>query len=78
MKIISEAKLLINQKNLNGPKGNKTSRTAASVEMLDGLENPHGVRLPKKLCKCSKRWLKGDNPLGGVLFYKSKFLVSFT
>ena len=46
--------------------------------MLNGLENPHGVRLPKKLCKCSKRWLKGDNPLGGVLFYKSKFLVSST
>ena len=46
--------------------------------MLNGLENPHGVRLPKKLCKCSKRWLKGDNPLGGVLFYKSNFLVSCT
>ena len=46
--------------------------------MLNGLENPHGVRLPRKLWKCSKRWLKGDNPLGGVLFYKSKFLVSCT
>ena len=46
--------------------------------MLNGLENPHGVRLPKKLWKCSKRWLKRDNPLGGVLFYKSKFLVSCT
>ena len=46
--------------------------------MLNGLENPHGVRLPKKLCKCSKRWLKEDSPLGGVLFFKSKFLVSCT
>ena len=44
----------------------------------NGLENPHCVRLLKKLCKSSKRWLKRDNPLGGVLFYKSKFLVSFT
>ena len=56
----------------------KEFKTAASVEMLNGLENPHRVRLLKKLCKSSKRWLKGDNPLGGVLFYKSKFLVSFT
>ena len=63
---------------LNGPKGNKVCKTAASVEMLNGLENPHGVRLPKKLCKCSKRWLKEDSPLGGVLFFKSKFLVSCT
>ena len=46
--------------------------------MLNGLENPHGVRLPKKLCKCSKRWLKEDSPLSGVLFFKSKFLVSCT
>ena len=46
--------------------------------MLNGLENLHGFRLPKKLWKCSKRWLKEDNPLGGVLFYKSKFLVSYT
>ena len=38
----------------------------------------HGVRLRKKLWKCSKRWLKQNNPLGGVLFYKSKFLVSCT
>ena len=60
---------------LNGPKGNKACKTAASVEMLNGLENPRGVRLPKKLCKCSKRWLKEDSPLGGV---KSKFLVSCT
>ena len=71
MKIISEAKLPINQKF-------KEFKTAASVEMLNGLENPHRVRLLKKLCRSSKRWLKGDNPLGGVLFYKSKFLVSFT
>ena len=63
---------------LNGPKDNKACKTAASVEMLNGLENPHGVRLPKKLCKCSKRWLKEDSPLGGVLFFKSKFLVSCT
>ena len=63
---------------LNGPKGNKASKTAASVEILNGLENPHGVRLPEKLWKCSKRWLKEDNPLGGVLFYKSNFLVSRT
>ena len=62
----------------NGRKGNKASKTATSVEMLNGLENPHGVRLPKKLLKGSKRWLKEDNPLGGVLFYKSKFLVSCT
>ena len=62
----------------NGPKGNKTSKTAASVEMLHGIENPHGVRLRKKLWKCRKRWLKQDNPLGGVLFYQSKFLVSCT
>ena len=46
--------------------------------MLNGLENLHGFRLPKKLWKCSKRWLKEDNPLGGVLFYKCKFLVSYT
>ena len=63
---------------LNGLKGNKISKTAASVEMLNGIENPHGVRLRKKLWKCRKRWLKHDNPLGGVLFYKSKFLVSCT
>ena len=25
---------------VNGPKGNKTSKTAASVEMLNGIENP--------------------------------------
>ena len=59
---------------LSGPKGNKASKTAASVEMLNGRENPHGVRLPKKLWKCSKRWLKEDNLLGGILFYKSKLL----
>ena len=46
--------------------------------MLNGFENPHGVRLLKKLWKCSKRWLNEDNPLGGVLFYKSKFMVSCT
>ena len=63
---------------LNGLKGNKISKTAASVEMLNGIENPHGVRLRKKLWKCRKRWFKQDNPLGGVLFYKSKFLVSYT
>ena len=39
---------------LNGPKGNKTSKTAAYVEMLNGIENPHGVRLRKKLWKCRK------------------------
>ena len=59
---------------LSGPKGNKASKTAASVEMLNGRENPHGVRLPKKLWKCSKRWLKEDNSLGGILFYKCKLL----
>ena len=42
---------------LNGPKGNMASKTVASVEMLNGCENLHGVRLPKKLSKCSKRWL---------------------
>ena len=35
-------------------------------------------RLPKELWKCSLRRLNEDNPLGSVLFYKSKFLVSFT
>ena len=38
----------------------------------------HGVRLPKKLWKCSQRGLKEDNPLGGVPFYESKLLVSYT
>ena len=60
---------------LNGPKGNKACKTAASVEMLNGLENPHGVRLPKKSIivsskqenqlKCGSGWnLKDHVPNG--------------
>ena len=40
MKIISEAKLPIYQKILNGLQGNEASKTAVSVEMHNGLEAP--------------------------------------
>ena len=39
----------------------------------------HGVKLHKKLWRCSQRRLKGDNLVGGLLFYKyqiPKVLVS--
>ena len=38
----------------------------------------HGVKLCKKFWKCSQRRLEGENLEGGVLFYKSKVLVSCT
>ena len=38
----------------------------------------HGIKLHKKLWKCSQRRLEGDNLEGGVLFNKFKVLVSCT
>lgn len=99
---------------LNGPQGNLASKTAASIEMLNGLENLqqgselywydslnllgcmalavgniHSVTHHKdhlftvvdyvrNFGNAAKKRFKGGNPLGGVLFYKSKCLVSCT
>ena len=49
-----------------------------SLVHLLHISTLHGVKLRKKPWKCSQRRLKGDNPVGGLLFYKSKALVSCT
>ena len=49
-----------------------------SLVHLLHISTLHGVKLRKKPWKCSQRRLKGDNPVGGLLFYKSKVLVSCT
>ena len=63
---------------------NLVSRMTIHVENIHSLlhllqrSTLHGVKLHKKLWRCSQRRLKGDNPVGGLLFYKSKVLVSCT
>ena len=47
------------------------------VHLLQG-STLHGIKLHKKLWKCSQRRLEGDNLEGGVLFNKFKVLVSCT
>ena len=49
-----------------------------SLVHLLHISTLHGVKLRKKPWKCSQRRLKGDNPVGSLLFYKYKVLVSCT
>ena len=63
---------------------NLMSRMTRHVENIHSLlhllrrSTLYCVKLRKKLWKCSQRRLKGDNPVGDLLFYKSKVLVSCT
>ena len=63
---------------------NLVSRMTIHVENIHSLlhllqrSTLHGVKLHKKLWRCSQRRLKGDKLVGGLLFYKSKVLVSCT
>ena len=49
-----------------------------SLVHLLHISTLHGVKLRKKPWKSSQRRFKGDNPVGGLLFYKYKVLVSCT
>ena len=68
------------------PKKSLASHTAVSMRLCNNhsVEHSlqgstlHGIKLHKKLWKCSQRRLEGDNLEGGVLFNKFKVLVSCT
>ena len=62
---------------LSGRKGNKASETATSVKCLT-VSKPPRCLITQETLEMQERQHKGDNPSGGVLFYKSKFLVSCT
>ena len=73
----------VDEKNWSTWKSKKKSSLPCSsfyvivVHLLQG-STLHGIKLHKKLWKCSQRRLEGDNLEGGVLFNKFKVLVSCT